>query len=196
MVLPLDYLDSMMWSIVASGVLLGVAALKLPYKASTDSIEEKGKSISTGLAVALGAMGFYLFITGISINFLWPYKMIAKGVYNVLFGGSASLGGLTLIATSIALYLNRGLKPVSYLASVLGLYLVVDAISILTYQLTREPTFSAIMYLSVAAAGFLSIPATHTDNKQLRWLFAIAAFVFALIWLYLAAHATYGHLQP
>ena len=195
MVLPFDYLDSMMWSIVASGVLLGIAMLRLHYKVSSDSVENERKNLATGLAISLGAVGLYLFITGLAISLTWPYA--AKGgVYNVLFGGAAALGGLVLLAGSVALFLNRGLQAVSYFAVVLGLYLIVDAISILNYQLTNEPTLSAMLYLAPAAATFLSVPATHIDNKWLRWLFAFFAFLFAVAWLIFASQVTLGHLEP
>lgn len=196
MVPPFDYLDSMMWSIVASGVLLGIAMLRLPYKASSDSVEAERKNLAIGLAISIGANGLYLFITGIAISLTWPYGAISGGVYNVLFGGVAALGGLVLLAGSVALFLNRGFQAVSYFAVVLGFYLIVDAISILNYQLTKDPTLSALLYLAPATATFLSVPATHIDNKWLRWLFAIFAFLFALAWLMFAAIVTFGHLEP
>lgn len=195
MVLPFDYLDSMAWNIVISAVLIGVAAIRLPYKASSDSVEEKGRNMRVGFAAAIGATGFYLFITGLAISFTWPFAF-SGGVYNILFGGIAALGGLALLATSIALLLNGGLSAVSYFAVVAGLYAIVDAYSIVTYGLTREPMLSALAYLSFAAAAFLSFPATHSDKKWLRWLFAVFAFLFAIAWLYQAANFTWGHLEP
>jgi len=196
MVLAFDYLDSMMWSIATSGVLLGIAALRLPYKASSDSIEEKGKNLSTGLAISLGANGLYLFITGLAHYFQWPYGAISGGVYNVLFGGAAALGGLVLLSISASLFLQRGLQASSYFALVVGLYLIIDAYSIWNYKLTSNPTLSALLYLAPAAALIFSVPSTHTDNKRLRWLFAIFAFLFAIAWLYFAYNVTTGHLKP
>jgi len=196
MVLAFDYLDSMMWSMAASGIMLGVAALRLPYKASSDSIEEKGKNLSTGLAISIGANGLYLFITGLAHGFQWPYGAISGGVYNVLFGGAAALGGLVLLSISGALFLGRGLQAASYFALVVGLYLIVDAISIFNYRLTSDPTLSTLLYLAPAAALIFSVPTTHTDNKWLRWLFAIFAFLFAVAWLYFGYRVTTGHLKP
>jgi len=195
LVLPFDYLDSMAWDIVVSAVLLGIAAIRLPYKASKDSVEEGGRNLRIGLAVAIGASGLYLFITGMAISFTWPYAA-SGGVYNILFGGAAALGGLVLLATSAALFLNGGLSAVSYFAVVVGFYIVVDAIAMVNYRLTRSPELSALAYLSSAAASFLSVPATHSDNKWLRWLFAVFAFLFAIAWLYQAALFTWGHLAP
>jgi putative membrane protein len=191
---PYDLLDSMMWSIVATAFLLGVAGLRLPIKA-TGLVDEHGKNVRVGLAIALGATGLYLFITGLLINVRWPFTPLG-GVYNVLFGGSASLAGLVLLSASVALFLNVGLKEVSYFAVVLGVYLVVDAVSIIRYGLTSTPPFSTAMYLAAAVVAFLSIPFTHTSNKWIRWLFTVAAFLFALFWLYEAANTTLGHLAP
>lgn len=197
MALPFDYLDSMAWDIVVSAVLLGIAAIRLPYRASSDSVEESGKNLRKGFAAAIGASGFYLFITGISISFMWPFASSA-GLYNILFGGVAALGGLVLLATSAALFLNGGLSAVSYIAVVVGLYAVVDAVAILNYGLTRSDTrwLAALSYLAFSAAAFLSVPATHSDNKWLRRLFAVFAFLFAIAWLAEAALFTWGHLAP
>ncbi|HKM49868.1 MAG TPA: DUF981 family protein [Candidatus Bathyarchaeia archaeon] len=192
---PFDLLDSMMWSIVATGVLLGVGGLRLPYKASSGLVDKDGEDVRIGLAISLGATGFYLFIAGVSISIHWPF-VYSGGVYNVLFGGSASIAGLVLLSASAALFLNHGLKVVSYFAAVMGAYLVVDAMSILKYGLTSHPPFTAIFYLATGVAAFLSVPAMNTDKKWLRWLFAIAAFLFALLWLYNAANATWGNLAP
>jgi uncharacterized membrane protein len=195
-----DYLDSMMWSIAASGLMVGIAALRLHYKASSDSFEEEGKNVRTGLGMALGLAGFYLFLTGISISFKWPFTS-SGGIYNILFGGSAALAGLVLLATSAAFLLGRGLQGASYLALLTGIYLLVDAYSIFTYstggvKVTSDPMLSTLVFLAPAAPLILSVPATHTDNKWLRWLFAIFAFLFGIAWLYMAAKTTYGHLAP
>lgn len=195
MVLPSDYLDSMGWDVVISAVLLGAAALKLPYKASLGSVETEGRNLRMGFAVAIGASGFYLFITGIAISFTWPLTP-AGGVYNVLFGGIATLGGLVLLATSITLLFNASLKAVSYFAVAVGLYAVVDAIAMVNYRLTKAPELSALAYLSVAATAFLSVPATHSDSKWLRKLFVVLAFLFAIAWLFQAPNFTWEHLKP
>jgi uncharacterized membrane protein len=40
---------------------------------------------------------------------------MSGGIYNVLFGGSASLGGLVIIAFALANYFNYNLRPISYI---------------------------------------------------------------------------------
>ena len=196
MVLPFDYLDSMAWDVAASAVLLGVLMLKLPYKASSGSVEAEGRNMRLGFAAAIGASGFYLFLTGVAISITWPFGAVSGGLYNVLFGGVAALGGLLLLAISVALFFNASLAVVSYFAGVVGLYTVVDTFAIVNYGLTKEPLVSALGYLAFAVTAFLSVPATHSDNRWLRWLFAFIAFLFALAWLIQAAGFTLGHLQP
>lgn len=195
MALPFDYLDSMAWSIVVSAVLLAVAAIRLSYKVASDSIEEEGRKLRIGFAAGIGASGFYLFITGLSISFMWPYAF-SGGVYNILFGGVATLGGLVLLATAAAFFFNSGFQAVSYFALVVGIYAAVDAFAMLNYGLTKEPSLSALAYLSFTAPAVLSVPATHIENKWARWLFALFAFLFAIAWLYQAYEFTSGHLEP
>jgi uncharacterized membrane protein len=191
----LDFLDSMMWGIAASGVILGVAALRLRYKPSTDSIDEEQKNVSTGLGVALGATGFYIFITSLAISFgLFPQFGTPSSRYNILFGGVGALGGLVLLSGSAALLLRRGVQACTYIAAVLGLYLISDAYSVWTYKLTSDPTKTTLLYLAPAIALLLTVPAMHLQNKWFRWLWAIVAFIFAGAWLYFAMTTTPAHL--
>jgi len=194
MVLPFDFLDTMAWDVAVSGVLLAVGSIALRFKTLTASIEEESRQLKLGFAIAIGACGFYLFLSGVAISFIWPFT-ISSGVYNVLFGGIASLGGLVLLAGAFALFLNADLRPVSYLAAVAGLYAVVDAYAIISNSLTNSPLLAALGYLSFTAPAVLSIPATHAKSKWWRWLFAIFALVFAAAWLYQAANFTLAHLQ-
>ncbi len=186
----------MAWDIAISAALIGIAAIKLRYKASSDSVEAENRNLRMGLAVGLGGSGLYLAITGIGISLTGP---LAGGAdtYNILFGGVAGLGGLVILATSVALFMNASLKPVSYFAAVVGLYILVDAVAIiyppgLTKASGRNLAFLA--YLASAVASFLTIPATHSDKKWVRYLFAVFAFLFALAWLVEGALFTLGHL--
>ena len=95
MVLPLDFLDTMAWDVALSGILLAAAAITLRYEPSTSLIEEKNRSLRQGFGAALGLCGFYLFLSGVTISFVWPFT-ISGGVYNVLFGGIATLGYLNV----------------------------------------------------------------------------------------------------
>ena len=195
MVLPQDFLDTMAWDVALSGILLAVAAITLRYKSSTGSFEEKERSLRMGFAAAIGLCGFYLFLSGVTISIAWPFT-ISGGVYNVLFGGIATLGGLVLLSGAIVLFFNANPRPVSYFAAMTGLYGVVDAYAILTYGLTSAPLLSALGYLSFAAPAVLSIPAAHLENKLWKVLFAVFLILFAVAWLYQAANFTLAHLSP
>jgi uncharacterized membrane protein len=195
MVLSHDFLATMAWDVAVSGILLAVGAIKLHYNASTASIEQKDRHLQMGFAVAIGACGFYLFLSGVDISFTWPLAL-SGGVYNVLFGGIATLGGLLLLAVSLTMFLKADLRPVTYFAVVAGLYSVIDAYAIVNYGLTNAPLLAALGYLSFAAPAFLSVPATHSENKLWRWLFVLFALLFAVAWLYQAANFTLDHLVP
>ena len=191
-----DYLDSMMWSIAASGVIMGVAALRLRYSAKTDSFDEGQKNVSSGLGVALFASGLYLFLTGMAISFgLFPqFGTSPSWTYNILFGGASGLGGLLLLSVAVAFYRGKGLQACSYFASIFGLYLISDAYSVWTYKLTSDPTKTTLLYLGPAVALLLSIPAVHFENKWSRVVWAAFAFAFAGGWLYFAMTVTPTHL--
>jgi hypothetical protein len=73
---------------------------------------------------------------------------------------------------------------------------VVDAYAIVHYALTNAPLLAALGYLSCAAPAFLSVPATHSENKLWRWLFVLSAVLFAVAWMYQAANFTLEHLVP
>jgi uncharacterized membrane protein len=195
MVLSHDFLATMAWDVALSGILLAAGAVKLHYQASTASIDEKDSKFRMGFAAAIGACGFYLFLSGVDISFTWPFTM-SGGVYNVLFGGIATLGGLLLLTVSLAVFLNADLRLVAYFAAVVGMYSVIDAYAIIHYGLTNAPLLAALGYLSFAAPAFLSVPASHSENKLWRWLFVLFAILFAVAWLYQAASFTLDHLVP
>lgn len=188
-------LDNMAWTVGAIGVLIGIAALKLPYRASTGTVDEEAKNLRIAFSIALGAAGFLLLLNGLYINFTGALGTFADH-WPVLFGGAASLGGLVVLAVAIALYKNVGLSFISYLAGIVGAFLAVDAYGIIDYGLTRNPILAALGYLSASGALWGSVLGVNTDSRALRWLFAILAFLFAIAWLYQGYEFTLGHLEP
>ena len=195
MVLPIDFLDTMAWSVAASGALFAVGSLTLPYDSQSCSIKESARGLRLTFAVAAAALGLYLFISGVSIGIIWPFT-ISGGLYNVLFGGIATFGGLILLAGAATLVLNSNARPLSYLAAIGGLYALVDAISILYNGHTLTPAVSALGYLAFSLTAFLSVPATHVKGKLWMRVFALSSFFFAAVWLFLAVSFTWSHLIP
>lgn len=188
-------LDNMAWTVGAIGVLIGIAALKLPYNSSKGSIPEEAKNLRISFAIALGAAGFLLFINGLYINFTGALGTFADH-WPVLFGGVPTLGGLVVIASAIVLYYNVSQSIVSYLAGIIGVFAAVDAYAIIDYGLTRNPTLASLGFLSAAGALWGSVLGANSDSKWLRYLFAILAFLFAIAWLYQGYSFTIGHLDP
>ena len=195
MVLAFDFLDSMAWTVGASGILLAAGAILLRPSKQSATDGQKDRNLQLGFAAAIGACGFYLLVSGLAISFKWPFT-ISNGVYNVLFGGIATLGGMVLLAAVTAVLLKADLRPVTYFAAVAGLYSVIDAYAIYKYSLTSSPFLAALGYLSFAAPAFLSVPAAQSKNKLWLWLFVLFALIFAAAWLYQAANFTLAHLQP
>jgi uncharacterized membrane protein len=155
MVPPLDFLDIMAWSVAASALLFAAGSLTLPYDMESCSIKESAKGLRLTFAAVAGVLGLYMFISGISIGIMWPFAF-SGGIYNVLFGGIATYGGLILLAGAATLFLNSNARPLSYLAAIGGLYAVVDAAAILCYghtssQLYMVPSHTLIENASINA---------------------------------------------
>jgi uncharacterized membrane protein len=186
----------MAWSIVASGIIVAVAAFRLRYDTSTDSFEEANKNVARGLGIALGTTGFYLFLTGITISFMAQFAQ----TYNILFGGVATLAGLVIMSLAAVFYLGHGLQAVSYFGFVVGLYLAIDAVAIFstrnstTAKLTSDPLEATLLYLASAGVLLWTPFAAHIKSKYARWVFGILAFLFAMAWLYFAYNTTLTHL--
>jgi uncharacterized membrane protein len=195
MVLAFDFLDSMAWDVALSAVLLAAGALTLRYNSKEGRVEGASEATRMGFAVASGAAGLYLFVSGLAINFMWPLSLNG-GIYNVLFGGISALGGLVMLAGAAALGRNLDIRPVTYFAAVVGVYAIIDAGAIFSYGLTKEPLLSALGYLSFAAPAVLSVPLARLDNSKCRFLFAALSTGFAAAWTYQAASFTLAHLKP
>ncbi len=190
-----DFLDGMMWALSAGGALIGIGALRLHIKQADDAVEEPDRPAAKGYSIMIGLIGIFLFITGLSISLLWPFNF-GGGVYNVLFGGPAAVGGLLLIGTAAALILGNGLREISYAAAVTGIYLLVDGVAILKYTLTTAPTEAALLYGGLGVASILSLPAFTLKAKAWKYLFAAVVLVSSIGWLIFAANASLSHLQP
>jgi len=193
LVLANDFLDVIAWDVVIAAFLLAVGSLTLAYNPKERRVDDQTAKIRLSFAIATGASGFYLFISGLAISLIWPFT-ISSGVYNVLFGGIATLGGLILLAGSVALALNVDPRPITYFAAIGGLYALVDAYAILRYRLTSSPVIAALGYLGFAAPALFSVPAAQFADKRWRYLFAIFAFLFVAVWLIEAATFTIDHL--
>lgn len=185
----------MAWDVALTAVLLSTGAIALPYNAEKRKVEETARDLRISFAIATGASGFYLFLSGVAIGFIWPFTL-DSGVYNVLFGGIAALGGLVTIAGSMILAKNVDPRPVTYFAAVAGIYALVDAYGMMKYSLTSSPSLAALGYLSFTASAIFSVPAAQFGGRRWRLIFAVFAVAFAAAWLYQATNFTVAHLNP
>ena len=183
----------MAWDVVVAAFLLAMGSLMLQYNSKERRIDDQTKNLRLSFAIAAGASGFYLFISGLGISLIWPFT-ISSGVYNVLFGGIATMGGLILLASAIVLARNTDPRPVTYFAAIGGLYALIDAYGITRYNLTSSPLIATLGYLGFAAPAILSVPAAQFADKRWRYVFAVFAFLFAAVWLIQAATFTVDHL--
>ena len=189
-----DFLDVMSWDVAVAAFLLAIGSLTLQYNSKERRIDDQNTDLRIGFAIATGASGFYLFVAGLAIDFLWPFAF-SNGVYNVLFGGIAIMGGIILLAGSITLARNVDPRPVTYFAAIGGLYALVDAYGIMRYNLTSSPIIATLGYLGFAASAILSVPAAQFADKRWRYLFAVFAFLFTAVWLIQAATFTLDHYK-
>ena len=192
MVVPYDNLDSMMWTVGISAAIIAVLLLKVRYDSKTQTIEDSTVRDRIGYILTLGGGGIYLLVSGLYIYFTWPFT---SGTYNnVLFGGIATMGGLLLLMVTLALYFNGGFKVISYFAVAVGAYSLCDAAAILVNMYGKTPIPSALGYIGLAASTFFVVPVAHSSNKNLRYLAALFAFLFAAVWLFEGFNTTLSHL--
>jgi len=189
-----DWLDSMIWGVSMASVVIGVSALKSKINNGVADDGNNGAFLGASAFLIL-LIGVFLFVSGLAIGIMWSFPMVG-GVYNVLFSGASALGGIILIAISVALIRRADLRVISYGALLFGIYLLDVAYSIASYRLTRTPDFSATIFAALGVASILSVPATHLRNTWILRIFAIVAIIAGLLWLFEAYNVTYSHLAP
>lgn len=56
-------------------------------------------------------------------------------------------------------------------------------------------SYAALGFISfVVVATFMTVPATHEGNPDIRKIAAVFAFLFAIVWLFEAVNFTMSHL--
>ena len=183
----------MIWSIGIASFSIGVLALKTNYNSSNGDIDPN--SDHRGAALLLLIIGVFLFVSGLAIGIMWPFPM-SGGVYNVLFSGSSALGGIILIAISLTLLQRGSFKTLSIGAALFGIYLLVVAVAISSYHLTKEPEFSALIFALLGVTAIYSAIPMHVPNKWLLRGFAFLAIITGILWIYFAAQVTLSHAAP
>ncbi|MEM1650137.1 MAG: DUF981 family protein [Sulfolobales archaeon] len=188
-----DWLDSVIWAVGISSILIGAAGLK--YRIREGGMLDGSAQELSSFGIVLALTGVFLFISGLAIGIMWPFPM-SGGIYNVIFSGSSALGGIMLLAIAYGLFRSLDFRPLSYIAFFFGIYLIVVAYTILSFNLTREPLFSAILYIMLGLTSIISLPAFHLRSSTALRIFGILAIITGLLWIYMGANTTYSHATP
>lgn len=176
---------------LAMGTFLG--AFYFYFKAKGN--EEQIKSlVIPGLAI-----GGFNFISGFYMSFTWPMNASYAYSYNMLFGDPLLLFGLLTMVAMIMIYKNVHMGLVPLLFTLFGIYVLVEAYSIVQLKLESGNDMISAMGLYI----FDGIAAILTPIAYLKpvgskkyayyteWILLGLGTIFALVIGYLAIN---GHL--
>lgn len=141
-------------------------------------------------ALAFGAGGLLMAVTGLPITLTWPLP----GPYNIAFGEPLSYFGLLLALGSIALARGADLQPVSALAAIGGVGTVIVGVAIARYRLTLIPALAAVVFIASGLAALLFPLRARSKPARVTvfLLLLLAGVLFAMI----GANAFLHHLAP
>ncbi len=142
-------------------------------------------SIVSGGILPLGALGVYLFISGVYSQLTWPLP----GSYNILFFDP--LVGLAIVLIGFALSIQARLKMhyVGLLSLLVGFMTIFYGINGYFIGLTQSPIAFVDLYLAFGVAGILAFPVSlildlepgRTSKHPQLWAAVLVLFWIALI---------------
>lgn len=176
---------------LAMGTFLG--AFYFYFKARGN--EEQIKSlVIPGLAI-----GGFNFISGFYMSFAWPLNASYAYSYNMLFGDPLLLFGLLTMVAMIMIYKNVHMGLVPLLFTLFGIYVLVEAYSIVQLKLESGNDMITAMGLYIFdGIGAILTPIAYlkpVGSKKYayytEWILLGLGTIFALVIGYLAIN---GHL--
>lgn len=176
---------------LAMGTFLG--AFYFYFKARGN--EEQIKSlVIPGLAI-----GGFNFISGFYMSFAWPMNASYAYSYNMLFGDPLLLFGLLTMAAMIVIYKNVHMGLIPLLFTLFGIYVIVEAYSIVQLKLESGNDLITAMGLYIFdGIGAILTPIAYlkpVGSKKYayytEWILLGLGTIFALVIGYLAIN---GHL--
>jgi putative membrane protein len=123
-------------------------------------------------------LGAILGLTALDTVLTWPLP----GPYNIVFGEPALWFGSLLFAAGFAIYGSSDPLPLSLLASVGGLIILLCGVDILNDHLTSQPTLAFIAYLA-SGLGALLLPLglrSRSVRPVVQILLVLSAVIFAV----------------
>lgn len=180
-------------------MLLGTSLLVVAYWVYLNYVsgrpEDYKRSVNRNLAFFFLLLGLYAFITGLWATFTWPLP----GAYNIVLMDPWAVFGVAMLLLGVSLLFGFNPVGVSYGLAALGFPILVYGIAIYSKGLTREPLFSALMYVLIGLAALGSpLLAYYGGSGRGRFIAYIAIVILviaALIALYTGVNATFGHID-
>ncbi len=177
----INFLTLVMLDVVAGFVLL-------TYFLAIGLDTERGK----GLAPAFGGVGLLNLVLGLGITMTWPLP----GSYNIVFGEAAAMFGIVFLAAGLAIARDWDLYPVTLVAAIFGVYLLIASWGIFSLNMTRTPLMTTVLYALVGLAALLAPLGwkKREDSVILKAGMALT-IITALLWFVTFARTLLGHLQ-
>lgn len=153
------------------------------------------ESMNRGVGSVLTVIGILTLIITIDYLLLGPIP----AQYVELFGTTLAIFSLLMIIGGISLYKGSDLRPVSYLATLGGIWQFQAANIVNTFALTKTPLVTVALFVFAGLAGLSFLPATHISEdrpafRRIKILAGLVTAVMALIALYLGINAMFGHI--
>lgn len=177
----IDYLTLVLLDLVAGLILVAWFLFK--------GIDEKDHR---AYAAPFFGVGLIALVTGFHISLTWPMP----GAYNIAFGDTTVLLGVTLLITAISLWKEWDLFPASIIAFFGGIDSVINGVRIFNLGYTQTPLLSGIGFVLAGLAGVLSAPYLLwlRKSKVARWIGIVVLVAAAVIWAITFTGAAWNHL--
>ncbi|MGC8694145.1 MAG: DUF981 family protein [Candidatus Micrarchaeia archaeon] len=181
-----DPLTIMLVAVAASASLIAVYFVKAA----------KGKRVDN-LIVPGFVMGFFDFISGFFMSFLWPFPG-ALSAYNMLFGDPMLFLGLIMMSAAVMYYKKMDIKILSMFGLFIGIYMLVETYAIAALSLEKGidflPSFGFYLFSSLAAIFSPLVYVNSKENKYAYYFLACLFIIAALLALFIGANGIYEHL--
>ncbi len=178
----INYLASMLLAAGTSMFFIAIYLIKLARKQDVQS-----------LAVPAFAIGVFDFLSGFMMSTEWPLP----GSYNILFGDPMLFLGLIMLSGAYMTYKKIDIKPVSILGFFLGIYILIEAVAIVTLGLEQGLTHllpALGMYIFSGVAALFS-PLVYTKSKNAYYFIAILLIIASIATFFTGYSAVYMHLS-
>jgi len=152
--------------------------------------------------------GAFLFISGLVAIYLalnmittWPIDIpnTPLYLYNQQFGEPYLMFGIIATASGYALYHKYDVRPITYFAFVVGIFLLRYGINFLQFGLTRVLPLAATIYLTAALGALISVFWAHLSEDKptkmyLGYLLILLLFISGATTLFVGFTAVEGHV--